>query len=282
MSLTASMDNVGRAVAYYPKLAKFFGSVNASIFFSQLYYWQSRTDDPLGVFKTAEEWTDETGLSYREQATARKILADMGMLLEENKRLQHRIYFRLDLDAVDSVFDAWSVQNSPNDENAFREMRKAQSGNCGKRNSRDAENAVGGVRKTQVGNKEEITSEITAEKKTRKSASSFVLPDWIDQTHWDAWHSTPKRKKATDAQKQMAVDKLAKWRAAGIDHAAALESAAIGGWQGLFEPRVGEGMGGGNKTHQRPLNKQEALEARNREVGDRWLADMQERMRSNS
>jgi len=75
------------------------------------------------------------------------------------------------------------------------------------------------------------------EEKARKpAASSFVVPEWINLKHWDAWHSCPKRKKATAEQKQMAVNKLDEWRNAGIDHAAALESAAIGGWQGLFKP----------------------------------------------
>ena len=77
------------------------------------------------------------------------------------------------------------------------------------------------------------------EKKGEKSAdapSLFVLPDWINKKHWDAWHSCAKRKKATDAQKQMAVEKLDAWRQAGIDFAGALENAAIGGWQGLFKP----------------------------------------------
>jgi hypothetical protein len=69
--------------------------------------------------------------------------------------------------------------------------------------------------------------------------AGFILPDWINKSHWDAWHSGAKRKKATDAQKQLAVDKLAAWRADGIDHAAALESAAVGGWQGLFLPDKG-------------------------------------------
>jgi hypothetical protein len=53
-----------------------------------------------------------------------------------------------------------------------------------------------------------------------------------------AWHSCAKRKNASDAQKQMAVDKLDSWRKQGIDHAAALENAAIAGWQGLFKPDV--------------------------------------------
>ena len=78
------------------------------------------------------------------------------------------------------------------------------------------------------------------QKKEKKAAaaSSFVLPDWINKTHWDAWHSCAKRKAASDAQKQMAVDKLDAWRQQGIDHAAALENAAIAGWQGLFKPDV--------------------------------------------
>lgn len=82
-------------------------------------------------------------------------------------------------------------------------------------------------------------------KTKRVTAPSFDLPDWINRQHWDAWHSCPKRKKATSEQKQMAVDKLAKWRAEGIDHAAALENAAIGGWQGLFAP---EGQVGGTQA----------------------------------
>ena len=72
----------------------------------------------------------------------------------------------------------------------------------------------------------------------RATATTFVLPDWIDKKHWDAWHSCAKRKNATDAQKQMAVDKLDSWRQQGIDYAAALENAAIAGWQGLFKPDV--------------------------------------------
>ena len=75
-------------------------------------------------------------------------------------------------------------------------------------------------------------------KDTRADATGFVLPDWINRQHWDAWHGCPKRKKATDAQKKMAVDKLAEWRQQGVDYAAALENAAIAGWQGLFKPDV--------------------------------------------
>ena len=76
------------------------------------------------------------------------------------------------------------------------------------------------------------------EESPRKRSNTFHVPDWINKTHWDAWHSCAKRKNASDAQKQMAVDKLDSWRQQGIDHAAALENAAIAGWQGLFKPDV--------------------------------------------
>jgi hypothetical protein len=81
-----------------------------------------------------------------------------------------------------------------------------------------------------------VTETKTETKTETRSRVFFVLPDWINADHWNAWHSCPKRKKATDQQKQLAVDKLAAWKAEGVDYAAALENAAIGGWQGLFRP----------------------------------------------
>lgn len=140
-SLSACLSGIGRAIAYYPKMAKFLGSVNASVLFSQLFYWQERTDNELGVFKTAEEWEEETGLTYREQATARKALRERGFLHETHQRLQHRMFFRLDIDAINTAFDGWVLEQNPaerrkrnsviqpdfpNDESAIREVREAQ------------------------------------------------------------------------------------------------------------------------------------------------------------
>jgi len=76
----------------------------------------------------------------------------------------------------------------------------------------------------------------TEQIQSKKAQAPFTLPDWINQKHWDAWHSSPKRKKATAAQKQLSVDKLDKWRQADSDFAGALENAAVGGYQGLFLP----------------------------------------------
>ena len=87
----------------------------------------------------------------------------------------------------------------------------------------------------------ETETETETEKKTRSRALTsqseiFVLPDWVNQEHWDAWHSTSKRKKATNAQKRLAIEKLDAWRVQGQDYAGALREAALAGWQGLFLP----------------------------------------------
>lgn len=80
---------------------------------------------------------------------------------------------------------------------------------------------------------------ITKDKKAQAlSASPFVLPEWIDKQHWNAWHLHPKRKNLKPEQKQLAVNQLSKWRDAGIDYALALQNSATNNWQGLFEPKV--------------------------------------------
>lgn len=132
------MAAVGRPVAYYPRLARFLGSVNAAIFFSQLHYWIERTDDPAGVHKTADEWEEETGLSYREQVTARKILSSRGFMVEESRRLVHRTYYRLDMETVDTEFEAWDAKQQVDPTRVSR-TTKTQFGGCGNVVRRTAE-----------------------------------------------------------------------------------------------------------------------------------------------
>ena len=152
--MSGPSSNWGHPVAYHPMLAHFFGSVNAALFFGQLRYWHDKTENPLGVYKESEEWTRETGLSYREQATARRILADAGFVVETHKRLEHRLFFLIDWDAFNPAFDAWAEANRP--------ATNLQSPNCGKRISPNDENAIREVRKAQPVYTTEITAETTS------------------------------------------------------------------------------------------------------------------------
>ncbi|RKG47174.1 hypothetical protein D7V64_17085 [Acinetobacter cumulans] len=131
MSHILSLRGTGQPIAYFPKLGKYIGCVKAGIFLGQMVFWADKTDNPLGVYKTSEEIEEETGLSYREQASARKKLVALGLISETYKRLDHRLYFKFN----EERFDQWltdmilaNSQNviSPTDESAVREQTKAQ------------------------------------------------------------------------------------------------------------------------------------------------------------
>ena len=97
------LRNTGRSIAYRPNLARLFGGVVAEILFEQIFYWQDKADPVLGVYKTQEDLEFETGLSRKEQETARKLLREKGVLIETHKRLEHRLYYKIDLDALDAL-----------------------------------------------------------------------------------------------------------------------------------------------------------------------------------
>lgn len=119
MSHYLTLKQIGQAVAYYPSLTKKLGSVNASILLAQFIYWHDKTAHPLGVYKTQDEIYDETGLSRKEQETARRILRKLGLITETYKRSEHKMYFLFHPD----VFDEW-FENEALPESDIRECTK--------------------------------------------------------------------------------------------------------------------------------------------------------------
>jgi hypothetical protein len=89
-----------KPVAYHPDIAKMLKSTTACIFISQLLYWTGRGQDSEWVYKTQAEWYDETGLSRKEQETARKKLRDTKILLEDRRGQPARLYYRVDFDRL--------------------------------------------------------------------------------------------------------------------------------------------------------------------------------------
>lgn len=120
MNPSTMLKNTGRAIAYRPNLARLFGGVIAEIFFEQIFYWQDKADPVLGVYKTQEELEIETGLSRKEQETARKLLREKGVLIETHKRLEHRMYYKIDCEKLDEL-----LATLANDTNEHSRMPKS-------------------------------------------------------------------------------------------------------------------------------------------------------------
>lgn len=124
MSPLDTIRSIGRPLAYYPAMAKHVGGVNAAIFLGQLMYWDERTDNVLGVHKSSEQWEEETGLTAKQQALVRSGLKKLGLLIETNRRLEHRIYFKLDHDAFNKLMKKINVNANESEPSGDSENNK--------------------------------------------------------------------------------------------------------------------------------------------------------------
>jgi len=83
---------------YYAQFARIGGGVKAGLFLSYLFSCQG---DPDGwIQKTQAQLEQETGLTRREQESARKQLVSHGLIEEERRGLPARIFFRPSIDAI--------------------------------------------------------------------------------------------------------------------------------------------------------------------------------------
>lgn len=82
------------------------GGVTGALFLSQLLYWSDRGSEGNGwIYKTQAEWTDETGLSRREQETARRQLREAGVIEECYKGLPAKLFYRINFDALSDYLE---------------------------------------------------------------------------------------------------------------------------------------------------------------------------------
>jgi hypothetical protein len=107
--LAEILKYVGRPVAFYPALVPVLGSVNATLLFCQLFYWQGRGKHDY-VYKNSYEIQNETGLTYAQQRNARMLLTRKGVLREKHARLQHELHFWLDLNQLLSLWLEYRLQ----------------------------------------------------------------------------------------------------------------------------------------------------------------------------
>lgn len=102
---------------YHPGLALALGNVNAAVLLSYLLTQDNDLLAQQGVHKTVDELASATGLSYEAQRTARRRLRAIGLLIESVKRLEHKIFYRIDRRALrrflpDGTTLAQSILNS--------------------------------------------------------------------------------------------------------------------------------------------------------------------------
>lgn len=86
--------------------------VTGALMLSQACYWSVKTVDGW-FWKTADEWEEETGLTRREQETARKKLVSLGIMAEEKRGVPCKLFFKIDETRLDHLVNLVST-NPPN------------------------------------------------------------------------------------------------------------------------------------------------------------------------
>ena len=184
MRFAEFVRNSGSPVAYYPRLAIALGGVKEAVFVCQLLYWEGKQSDPeRWIHKSLEEIRSETGLSRYEQEGVRRTLEKAGILESRYERLEHRLYFRVNLARLSDCWEAqYPCSETPENHDSPSESGKAAFGKTEPKPAlslANAENQHSGMRKTNIGecgkstfgkaenqhsfNRTENTTEITTE-----------------------------------------------------------------------------------------------------------------------
>lgn len=126
-------EKLERPVAYHREFVGIGAGVTGALMLSQALYWSSRTSDTSGWFyKSQAEWEAETGLSRREQETARKRLKELGLIEELKKGVPCRVFFRVNVEKTAADVDA-QKRHSSLAESAKLDCTKAPNSDGGKR-----------------------------------------------------------------------------------------------------------------------------------------------------
>lgn len=204
---------IGKPIAYYPQLAKPLGGVNASLLFGHFFYWNDKGHSELGVYRTADEIEVETGLSRDEQRTARRKLRERGVLIETEKRIEHRIYYKLDLDRFDEIISQSGSGDFPI---ADSEIPNPEVGN--------SQSGSGDFPVDEVGNSQSYIRTEDYQKTTTVDYYSNSAPANADACVESVATAKPKKPTLAKQRKQDALQLLADH---GVDGQLALDYLAV-------------------------------------------------------
>jgi hypothetical protein len=98
---------LGRHIAFHRRLVDLTASVKAALLLSQTIYWTRHGRDIAktgGWFhKTTEQWEMETGLSAKEQITAREVLRELAIVNEQRIGIPAKLHFQLCVDQLGAL-----------------------------------------------------------------------------------------------------------------------------------------------------------------------------------
>lgn len=214
--------------------------INGAVMLSQLVYWADKSKDPNGwIYKTGKEWTEETGLTRREQDTARKNLRELGFIEEHKHGVPCKVHFRVNQNALYSALI----------DHAQKRQTDAQ---ISQTECTETPNLIGGMRQTNTESTSKITSKsttdinITSVKSKKFDPLKIQIPSNVDHRIWCDFVDMRKqiKKPLTERAATLIINKLVDF---GVNGNASLEQSIASGWSSVFPVKQTNG-------YQQPVN----------------------------
>lgn len=122
---------LSRPIAFQRPFVAVSGSITGALFLSQLHYWTPRGKTGGGwVYKTRDEWTEETGMTRAEQETARKKLIKNGLMEEKLCGVPATLHYRINAAALNSALKKLCSDSEKKGANpSWRESSQLAGGN---------------------------------------------------------------------------------------------------------------------------------------------------------
>ena len=103
------IDEIGKEVRFYPKLNVITGSNNASLLLCYLIGWYgNQADKKEGwMYQSNSDISEQTGLTRKEQQSARKALKKLGVIEEQLRGIPRTTYYRLKIDTLNEIWNRY-------------------------------------------------------------------------------------------------------------------------------------------------------------------------------
>ena len=112
MSHYKTIKALGTPHVVYQGLIDFLDDFELAVMLSHLLYWANKTDNTLGVYRSNAEWYE----LYRFKDAKVKSLSDQlqkrGLIKKTYKRLDHRMYYLLDVAEFDRQYEIFANQQN--------------------------------------------------------------------------------------------------------------------------------------------------------------------------
>ncbi|EHJ9984127.1 hypothetical protein KUK83_003324 [Vibrio parahaemolyticus] len=173
---------------YHSQFVKLGIGVTGAVMLSQACYLSStETAVRRGgwFYKTAEDWKEETGLSRREQETARKKLKNLGIFIEQKRGIPCKIWTLLDSAKLIELLGQISMAESAKLRGDDDLSSMAESA---KQDETNPPNSVSQIRTTKT----KTTTKTTTNNRIQGCSKQVTTPDLADIRIYRAWKNIQK------------------------------------------------------------------------------------------